>query len=155
MAPTEELTSVTGVLMADHRRLDCLMNECAVAVKDGEQTAAVVLFERFRAGLTRHIKIEEGLLFPAYEAATGTSRAMGPTAVMRTEHEQILTWLGSLNDLLSRPALLKESFEELRGQLIGLLGEHNVKEEQILYPACDHLIPKPRVRELLDEIARF
>ena len=155
MTASDALATVTDVLMADHRRMDCLMKECAAAVADGEQAAALVLFERFRAGLTRHIKIEEGILFPEYEIATGTSRSAGPTSVMRHEHEEILAYLGSLNDLLSLTEFQKRDFDDSRNDLVSLLHEHNLKEEEILYPACDHLISKPRLRELLETISRF
>ncbi len=80
--------SAMEYLQADHRRLDGLMGECQAKAQAGDMAGAGALFETFRNGLVRHIKIEEGLLFPEFERATGLAKAGGPTGVMRHEHEE-------------------------------------------------------------------
>ena len=41
----------------------------------------------FTCGLSRHINVEEGVLFPTFEQMTGMTT--GPTTVMRSEHVEI------------------------------------------------------------------
>jgi hypothetical protein len=54
------------LLAADHRDLESLL-ECAAAADPID----AVLFERFRAGLLRHIGMEETILLPAVRRARG------------------------------------------------------------------------------------
>ena len=63
MTPQENETAgpVTDFLMADHRRLETLLQQ-AVAHADHVDRGA---YEQFRAGLLRHIGMEEKILLPA------------------------------------------------------------------------------------------
>ena len=60
---------------------------------------------------------------------------MGPTQVMRMEHQQ-------MRDLLdqAQAAIMAGDAEEYMGQaetLLIMMQQHNMKEENILYPMCD------------------
>ena len=67
--------------------------------------------------------------------------AAGPTAVMRSEHREIERLIGAIGQALTggeAPLLL-------RAALHRVLGEHNLKEERMLYPATDQaLAPEER-----------
>ena len=154
---TAELTSetATSYLQADHRRLDGLMQDCRARAGAREMEAAGRLFEEFRTGLMRHIKIEEGLVFPEFERATGIGRSQGPTGVMRFEHEEIIRLLGLMRDLFTWPKPDHDEFERLHGTLMALLHEHNGKEERILYPMTDQMLPPDRHRALMADIRDF
>jgi hemerythrin superfamily protein len=154
---TEELTleTATGYLQADHRRLDALMEKCRACVQARDMQVAGQHFTEFRKGLMRHIKIEEGLVFPEFEVATGLGRSQGPTGVMRFEHEEIIRLLDLMRDLFTWTQPDPDEFKRLHGTLMALLMEHNGKEERILYPMTDQMVPPERHRVLMDSIKAF
>ena len=144
-ATTTQASTVMGYLSTDHRRLDGLMEECRGLADLGDMAGATTKFNAFREGLQRHIRIEEELLFPEFEMATGLSEG-GPTGVMRHEHLEIRRLMELINDLFRGPNPSLTEFESLRSALYALLHEHNVKEERILYPMTDRMVP-PKQRE--------
>jgi len=95
-----------------------------------------------------HLGNEEELLFPAFEAATGMTKA-GPTFVMRSEHEQMRALLGRMQAAVERGDL-----RELLDQgdtLLLLIGQHNSKEEGMLYPLAERALAArwPEIRARL------
>ena len=82
------------------------------------------------------------MLFPAFEDATGMR--MGPTQVMRMEHEQMRAMMNA-----AAAALAGGDREGFLGQVDSLLitmQQHNMKEENVLYPMCDqHLADQVKV----------
>jgi len=136
------LRSVSRYLAWDHDRLDDILNR-AMEFGRGEQwEEAATLAAEFRVGLFRHIEIEEAILFKAFEEVTGM-REGGPTEVMRHEHVDIKE---SVDGILQ--ATVDRSLDDLErnhANLLGVLIEHNMKEENILYPLTDRS---------LDEFAR-
>jgi iron-sulfur cluster repair protein YtfE (RIC family) len=147
--------TVTAYLMADHRRLDGLMETCKGQAEKGDMKGAGATFAEFRAGLMRHIKIEERLLFPEFEAATGLDRGGGPTGVMRLEHTEIIRLLDLIEGLFEGQAPSAPEFDSLRSALIGLLHEHNGKEERILYPMTDRMVAPDALHDLLTKMKAF
>jgi hemerythrin-like domain-containing protein len=152
---TTQTDSASAYLQADHRRLDDLMNKAREAAQAQRAAEAAASFLEFREGLMRHIKIEEGLLFPEFEAATGMPRQGGPTGVMRLEHEEIIRLLGEIRALFDAPAPDLHAFESLRGALVALLREHNDKEERVLYPMTDRMVAPARLQELVTKMRAF
>lgn len=147
--------TATSYLQGDHRRLDTLMERCRECVSSLQMDLAARLFAEFRLGLMRHIKIEEGLLFPEFELATGISRSQGPTGVMRFEHEEIIRLLELMRDLFNWPRPDAQEFERLHASIMVLLHEHNGKEERTLYPMTDQMVPPDRHRTLMANIKAF
>ena len=123
------LREVEEALAWDHDRLDSLEAQGFAALARGDQPRARALWAEFTVGLRRHIRFEEEVLFPAFEARCG----MGPTGMMRFEHRDIEALIEGIG--LALPNATAALF--LRGQLHRVLGEHNVKEEQVLYPITD------------------
>lgn len=146
-ATTTGGATVMGYLSADHRRLDGVMEECRSLSAAGDMKGAAIRFVEFRAGLLRHIGIEEELLFPEFEAATGLSEG-GPTGVMRHEHLEIRRLMELIDELFRGPSPSPTEFESLRSAVVSLLHEHNLKEERILYPMTDRMVP-PSQRDAL------
>ena len=62
----------------------------------------------------------------------------GPTAVMRMEHEQMRSLLSQLTEAVSRQD--GPRFLGLSETLMVLMQQHNMKEEQMLYPMCDRAL---------------
>lgn len=154
--PTKGQTeTVTDYLQGDHRRLDALMVRCRGLVEAGSLKEAAALYGEFCGGLQRHIRIEEELLFPAFEEATGMGQGSGPTGVMRSEHQEILRLLGEIRDLFEGRPPAAPDFEPLRSALVALLSEHNAKEERILYPMSDQMVPPGQLAELVQRMKSF
>jgi hypothetical protein len=95
LTPRRGGPTVTGYLHWDHRRLDALLESSRSSLGDGAHADAAARFLEFATGLGRHIRMEEEVLFPAFEASTGM-RGAGPTTVMRGEHLEILGILGEM-----------------------------------------------------------
>lgn len=118
----------------DHRRCDALWADLETAVDSGDLGQAAALFEGFYAAMNRHLDMEETVLFPAFEAASGMSGG-GPTFVMRREHDQMR---GVLRQMAGAAAI--EDFDEVVDQgdtLLMLIQQHNLKEEGMLYPMAE------------------
>ena len=108
------MDTILSFMAADHDRLDALF-----------RAATPEALAEFRAGLLRHIAWEEDVLFPLFDSQL-SARSPGPTAAMRAEHREIKDLLAQLG---TDPAAAT--------QLRAVLGAHNEKEEQMLYPAID------------------
>lgn len=131
---TRPQRSVTDYLAWDHDRLDALLESSLDHARRQDWAGNLALAEDFSHGLQRHILIEEEILFPAFEAATGMHEG-GPTLVMRHEHVDIKACLGQI--LEGARARNLDAMEQSRANLLGVLVSHNMKEESILYPTTD------------------
>ena len=151
-APPTAARGVNEALSWDHDRLDDLEAAAFQARAAGDLPSAFDLYSEFAFGLRRHIGFEEDLLFPAFEQGTGMPPTAGPTAVMRTEHREILQLLEQIElgigDAAAPVAALRALFH-------AVLGEHNVKEEQVLYPAVDQLLRDDGADALVRRIQRY
>lgn len=147
--------SAMDYLRDDHRRLERLMAVCGDSMHRGEVHEAARRFEEYRRGLMRHIKIEEGIVFPAYEEATGLPRLGGPTGVMHQEHEEILRLLGLLHEIFESAQPSVDEFDSLRSNLIHRLTDHNGKEERVLYPGVDREVAAHRLPALVRAMREF
>jgi uncharacterized protein (DUF2249 family)/hemerythrin superfamily protein len=149
-----ELGALRGVAEAlswDHDRLDELELRAFVALGAGDLEQARRWWRAFHHGLNRHIRFEEELLFPVFEARAGLPQG-GPTAVMRSEHREIRMALEAITrDLEAASA----DVEELRCGLHRVLEDHNRKEEAILYPAMDRLLSDVEGDALVARIQEF
>lgn len=124
------------ILPAHHRHCDDLFVAAEESADRGDWAVAAPAFEHFREQMKAHFDAEESVLFPAFEAATGTSA--GPTEMMRYEHEQ-------MRDLLAQLAAAcdahdGEAYAGVAETLLMLMQQHNMKEENILYPMCDQAL---------------
>jgi len=120
----------------DHRHCDDSYAAAEEKVAAGRWDEAGQSWTRFRDALETHLKREEDFLFPAFEAQTGNSQ--GPTAVMRIEHEQMRSLVSEMDEaIVARDA---DTFLGLAETLMILTQQHNMKEEQILYPMSDQVL---------------
>lgn len=127
---------LTDFLTNEHRDCDALFADAENAAHEGDLAAAGSAFAAFAESLRQHLAIEEEVLFPAFEARTGM--AGGPTAVMRMEHVQMRTLLEQPQRALDAGSL--DDFLGLGETLNVLVQQHNMKEEQMLYPMCDRAL---------------
>lgn len=120
----------------DHRACDTLFASAEEAVAQQDWNGAQILFDRFQAAMAHHFAMEEAVLFPAFEARTG--QGGGPTQVMRMEHEQMR---GLIQDMAHATAeSSQDRFLGLSETLNMLMQQHNLKEENMLYPMSDRLL---------------
>lgn len=146
METNEITTTISQLLGDDHTSCDDLFAAAEAAISHDDWPAATQAFERFRTSLLNHLSMEEAILFPAFEHETGNS--YGPTRVMRLEHQQIRELLDELAQ-----AVMARSADDCFGlaeTLLMLIQQHNVKEEQVLYPMCDQMLNKETVARLRD-----
>ncbi len=127
--------AVTQYFEADHQRLDVIFKQFQQK-KEPSVADAKPFFKQFNNGLKRHIVWEEDVLFPIFEAKTGIKDS-GPTVVMRQEHRQIGALLENIHNKVRQGDPDSGAQESA---LLEILGAHNRKEEQVLYPAIDDLI---------------
>jgi hemerythrin-like domain-containing protein len=128
--------AISDYLTADHTHCDELFAEAENAVASDDWDTATTRFQAFDHATRLHFAREEDILFPAFEARTGMSH--GPTAVMRGEHGEIRDTLQGMADALaSRNA---DTYLGLAETMLMLLRQHNMKEEQILYPMADQAL---------------
>ncbi len=130
------MTAIAEFLANEHRCCDESFAATEDAAQTGDLAGCRARFQQFQAAMEQHFQKEEVILFPAFEEASGN--AMGPTRVMRLEHQQIWETLAEMNN-----ALAGGDLEEFLGQtetLLILMQQHNIKEEQILYPMCDRVL---------------
>ena len=130
------MSAILDFLGNDHRACDDLFASAESAAAQKNWDSARSLFERFQAAMAHHLAMEEEVLFPAFEARTGMSA--GPTQVMRMEHEQMR---GLLEDMASAVAACnQDGYLGLSETLNMLMQQHNLKEENMLYPMSDQVL---------------
>lgn len=127
---------LTDFLTLDHRDCDARFARAEAAAADGDLETARGAYAEFESALEHHLAVEEQVLFTEFEARTGMLG--GPTAVMRMEHEQIRTLMGQLRQALGSGDL--DDFLGFGETLNVLIQQHNMKEEQMLYPMCDRAL---------------
>jgi iron-sulfur cluster repair protein YtfE (RIC family) len=127
------MTTLTEPLHRHHKHCDDLFADAEAAVASGDWTLAQTALTGFHAELETHFRTEEEVLFPAFESATGMTG--GPTQMMRYEHVQMRDLLAQMEGgLASRD---KAAFAGAAETLLIFMQQHNMKEENILYPMCD------------------
>ncbi len=139
-------TTVTARLTAHHRHCDDLLAEAERAAKQNWERCTE-RFKTFRDSLETHLQAEEQQLFPAVEPVLSpvegpTLSTGGPTSVMRAEHEDMRGLLRLLEGSIE--AADAEGFQGLVETLFILMQQHNMKEENVLYPLCDRILQGSR-----------
>jgi hemerythrin-like domain-containing protein len=130
------MQSVLDFFMTDHRGCDSLWAKAEGALEKKSEGAKAA-FEAFSAAMRRHFAMEEEILFPAIEERTGMVN-QGPTAVMRSEHEQMRGVLDQMEQALEEGDL--QAALDQGDTLLMLIQQHNIKEEGVLYPMADQVL---------------
>jgi hemerythrin-like domain-containing protein len=127
--------------------------QAGVGVPAADAAAIVDFIKQFADGC-HHAK-EEGVLFPAMEAA-GMPRDGGPIAVMLAEHAQgraaVAMMAGALADFATN-AGAQDVFARGASAYAALLTHHIHKENNILFRMADNIIPANQDAALVDAYA--
>jgi iron-sulfur cluster repair protein YtfE (RIC family) len=118
----------------DHRACDESFANMENAVADENWSEAKKLFESFGSDLIHHFDIEEEVMFPAFEARSELAHC-NPTPVMIMEHTQMRQLVKDMQ--IELDAKNKDKFFGLRETLMMTMQQHNMKEEQMMYPMID------------------
>jgi len=120
----------------DHRACDHFYTVAENALADKKIDEAKELFHQFYLATNHHFDMEEKQLFTTFERRTGMMG--GPTQMMRYEHQQLRALLESMLRSLN-----EGKFDDFFGQgesMMIMLQQHNMKEEQMLYPMIDQTL---------------
>jgi hypothetical protein len=125
---------------ADHRRLDAALSRSIAGTGPVDLDA----FGEFRAGILRHIGMEEKVLFAAAREARG-GEPLPIAARLRIDHGAIAALLVPTP---TRPIV---------AQLLAVLGPHNRREENAggVYDACDDALGTAAAERLVAELRAF
>jgi hemerythrin-like domain-containing protein len=141
----------TELLMSEHRIFEKVLNTLESAANKLERNEAVrpgffVDAAQFSKGFTDgcHHRKEEGVLFKAM-VHNGVSDSTGPIAVMLAEHEQGRRFIKAMRAAAEEMEKGDSSaagrvIENARGY-VSLLRQHIIKEDNILFPMADQVIP--------------
>jgi len=140
------MQTIFDFMSKDHDRLDGIFKEFQKASHSGPAEAKK-LFSEFSFGLKRHIVWEEEILFPLFEERTGMKDG-GPTEAMRFEHLQIKSFLKEIDGRIS----LVQDSTGAEQELLRILGDHNMKEEHILYPSIDSVLSEKEAEAVVEKI---
>lgn len=145
-APEGLRPSVGSVLERDHERIDGHLARFGRGLSTG--TIDIDAFRAGSTGLRHHIYVEEEHHFPALRA----SGLLAPILVMLREHGQIWDLLDTLEAGLG-DATTVATLAETWSELDRVLADHNMKEERIIYPAGDRVLPADVVEDILASLS--
>lgn len=124
------MSTIPDYMTQKHRHCDEVFTQAESAVAKKNWLEANKQWSIFIDELELHLQAEENILFPQFEQATGMT--VGPTQVMRGEHQQMRVLVNDLNEALNVEN--KDKFLGLSETLMVLMQQHNMKEEMMLYP---------------------
>lgn len=129
------MESLEAALTREHREIDSSIEEFVAAAETGRVLAEPLV--RAMEALRRHIYLEETFLFPPIRSAG----LMMPVLVMLREHGALWDAMAAIEDDLTAlaqedPATIGRVLDNCR-QLLGMLDQHNAKEEPVIYPRAD------------------
>ncbi|HUW49947.1 MAG TPA: hemerythrin domain-containing protein [Sulfuricella sp.] len=130
------METISSYMTSDHHRCDELFAQAEADASGQDWAITAAGLRAFLESMQHHFKMEEEVLFPAFEQRTGMS--MGPTQVMRMEHVQMRELFDAMAD-----AVKQQDRDEFLGQaetLLVMMQQHNMKEEQMLYHMADRAL---------------
>ncbi len=130
------MSNATAQLAEHHKLCDEDFATAEEAARKLDWPACSSAFARFRHAMEAHFGVEEDVLFPEVERRTGMSG--GPTRVMRMEHMQMRSLLDQLD--AAQSAHDAGGFCGTAETLLVMMQQHNMKEENILYPMCEQAL---------------
>lgn len=143
-------------LLRLHQELDELFLSHQLALLSLELHQAGEILGRYERKLLSHMRNEEELLIPIYEARTAEI-AGGAVELFLGEHKRMKEFLAAFHDLLGR--MKDEDATRLKRSLIDLLDRqsmykrlvehHDLREQNILYPWLDRVTSDKERADLL------
>ncbi len=144
-----DMNTIKEYLTTDHRKCDAIFAKMEEEAGSSLENSRI-LVEEFISDMQHHFAMEEQVMFPEFEQKTGMTQ--GPTEMMRQEHTQMSSLFTQLMDSLNENN--SDRFFGTSETLMILLQQHNMKEEQMLYPmAQQHLSAESdRIVSMMDSL---
>ena len=145
-----DMNTIKEYLTTDHRKCDAIFAKMEEEAGSSLENSRILVAE-FISDMQHHFAMEEQVMFPEFEQKTGMTQ--GPTEMMRQEHTQMRSLFTQLMDSLNENN--SDRFFGTSETLMILLQQHNMKEEQMLYPmAQQHLSAESdRIVSMMDSLA--
>lgn len=139
--------TLAAALEREHREIDegieTFTRGIAGAPGRSGEESVIGSLTRAMVALRRHIYLEEEFLFPPLRE----SGMLAPVLVMLREHGELWTTMEALEEELGKGAASGSVVKVCR-DLAGQLEAHNSKEEPIIYPQADKVLPEPASTKL-------
>ncbi|MDP6434305.1 MAG: hemerythrin domain-containing protein [Arenicellales bacterium] len=129
-------STIAEKMSAGHQHCDDLFAAAESSVGQGEWGEARADFSSFNQVMEHHLRMEEEILFPEFEARTGQQG--GPTEIMRGEHAQMRDLFLSMSEAVGESD--QSGYLGSSETLLWIIQQHNSKEENILYPMIDNML---------------
>lgn len=142
------LTTIYTFMTAQHKSCDEMFARAEELVANDDWKHGISQWNEFSAELEKHFLREENILFPEFEEVSGM--AGGPTQMMCVEHEQMRALVNEINK--AAVSKDKDHFLGLTETLMITMQQHNMKEEQILYPMTDQSLPD--AHDIIDRMSQ-
>lgn len=138
----------------DHRDCDARWIDVEELLDAEDIEMAQAAWHKYEGSMRRHIAMEEEVLFPAFEAKSDMAGS-SPVAVMKVEHRQMEGLLEQIGEAMD--AGRAEQAMDIGDTLLMLVQQHNIKEEEILYPAAENLLAGEwdKLSEMLAEYENY
>jgi iron-sulfur cluster repair protein YtfE (RIC family) len=137
---------ITDALYGEHGTLYALLAHCQSSAPQWELADLLLAGRAVEAALLTHAEVEDELLFRAVETKLPPG---GPTDVMRAEHDEIDATLEALRATADEAAARRAVL-----QVVALARDHFAKEEQVLFPIAEEILPHEELERLGAEWAR-
>ncbi len=129
------MSTIKEFLTTDHSKCDEYFADMEAKATESLESANEAC-DTFIAQTEKHFQMEERVMFEEFETKTGMTQ--GPTAMMRHEHNQLRGLMVQMKEALE--SANKDKFFGTTETFMILQQQHNMKEEQMLYPmAQQHL----------------
>jgi len=137
MTYSDMKSGLVGFFSGDHHDCNAKWVQLEELLDSGDEAALGTAWQDFDQTTRRHLAMEEEVLFPAFEAMSGMGHS-GPTVVMLHEHQQMRALLDQI--AVAIDASDTEEALDLGDTLHMLTQQHNVKEENMLYPMAENVL---------------
>jgi len=140
--------TINQFMTADHRECDAEFATLEMLVDKEDFAQAKESFEAFSQHMLHHFDMEELVMFPEFNKNAGGG--CNPTGVMVMEHDQMRQLFSQMqNALLAKD---KEKFLGLSETLLFIMGQHNMKEEQMMYNLADSALDSEQIIKKMQEL---
>jgi iron-sulfur cluster repair protein YtfE (RIC family) len=127
------MPTIREFMTEHHKQCDELFVDAESAVDNDQWDVVQSKWPLCHNEIETHFQREEEVLFPEFESVTGMTG--GPTQMMRIEHQQIRELFKEMDKAVK--AKDKVNYLGLSETLMVTMQQHNMKEEQMLYPMID------------------
>jgi len=134
------MITITDALRGEHAVIYRLLSHVESACDAGDLERTQTLAGELEAALEAHARLEDELLFSSLDSVLP---AGGPLAVMRAEHEEIEGLLASFPNLTDAA----DACESMQ-RLASVARDHFAKEEQVLFPMAEQMLPPDQLQQL-------